>query len=254
MAMQSIGYPSSQTSSRGLTGYDLPKSTDSSRTILPQNKSGQSSLSSKIAMESYSSEKYAIEFTSGDGDKVSFSYEAVKYSSTTMELSAEGSKEDIKNLEKYVRNQLKEMTQKIVKDFLKDAGINVDGSEGADGIEGNDAVSQTAQIPEEWNAENTSQRIVDFALSFFDSFKGKGEEFLSKIKAAIEEGFKQAKEFFGDFEMPDSVSNLVKDTHDMIMSKLDAWAKEKGIQVDNGNEMPTTSANPKETTLVDMAA
>jgi hypothetical protein len=251
MALQSIGYPSAQTTSLGLPGYNLPKSTDSSRNLLPQNKTGQSSLSAKIAAESYSSEKYAIEFTSKDGDKVSFSYEAVKYSSTTMELSAEGSEEDIKDLEKYVRQQLKDMTQKIVKNFLKDAGIKVDDAESTDGTEG----SQAAQIPAEWNAENTSQRIVDFALSFYDSFKGKGDEFLTRIKNAIEDGFKQAKEFWGDAEIPDSVSNLVKDTHDLIMSKLDAWAKEKGIQADNETQLATSAAtDPIGATLVDMAA
>jgi len=254
MALQSIGYPSAQASSLGLPGYNLPKSTDSSRNLLQQNRSGQSSLSAKISAESYSSEKYAVEFTSKDGDKVSFSYEAIKYSSTSMEISAQGSKEDIKDLEKYVRNQLKEMTQKIVKDFLKNAGIEVDESESTNATEGTDVVNQTAQIPEEWNAENTSQRIVDFAVSFFDAFKGKGEEFLTKIKAAIEEGFKQAKEFWGDFEMPDSVSNLVKDTHDLIMSKLDAWAKEKGIVVDDNAEKVATVPNPEESAVLDMAA
>lgn len=254
MALQSIGYPSAQTASLGLPGYNLPKSTDSSRNLLPQSRNGQSSLSAKISAESYSSEKYAIEFTSKDGDKVSFSYEAVKYSKTTMELSAEGSEQDIKDLEKYVRKQLKEMTQKIVKDFLKDAGIKVDES---DNTEGTGVVNQSAQIPEEWNAENTSQRIVDFALSFYDAFKGKGEEFLSKIKGAIEEGFKQAKELWGDVEMPESVSNLVKDTYDLIMSKLDAWATENGIQVDNGSKMAakeTTVSDPSQVAAVDMAA
>ncbi len=250
MSLQSIGYPSTQPSSQGLAGYSFPKSTDSSRNLHSQNRSGQSSLNAIISAESYTSEKYAIEFTSKDGDKVSFSYEAVKYSSTTMELSAEGSKDDIKNLEKYVRNQLKEMSQKIVKDFLKNSGVNVDETGESNRT---DTINQTLQIPEEWNAENTSQRIVDFALSFFDSFKGKGEEFLSKIKAAIEEGFKQAKELWGNFEMPDSVSNLVKDTHDLIMSKLDAWAKENGIQVDAGAEKQT-AASESETAMVDMAA
>jgi hypothetical protein len=254
MALESIGYPSTQVSPLGLPGYNLPKSTDSSRNLIPQNRSGQSSLSAKISAESYSSEKYAIEFTSKDGDKVSFSYEAVKYSSTSMELSAEGSREDIRDLEKYVRKQLKEMTQKIVKDFLKEAGIKVDESDGAEGAKGTDVVSQAAQIPEEWNAENTSQRIVDFALSFYDSFKGKGEEFLTKIKAAIEEGFKQAKEFWGDVEMPEGVKNLVKDTYDLIMSKLDTWAKEKGIKADDGSEKVATASAPSEATVVDMAA
>lgn len=250
MSLQSIGYPYKQQSYQGLAGHNSPKSMDSSRNLQSQNRSGQSVLNAKISSESYTSEKYAIEFTSKDGDKVSFSYESVKYSSTSMELSAEGSKEDIKNLEKYVRNQLKEMSQKIVKDFLKNSGINVDDAEESNGT---DTINQTLQIPEEWNAENTSQRIVDFALSFFNAFEGKGEEFLTKIKGAIEEGFKQAKEFWGDFELPDSVSNLVKDTHDLIMSKLDAWARENGIQVDDKADKQPVVSKP-ETTMVDMAA
>jgi hypothetical protein len=105
---------------------------------------------------------------------------------------------------------------------MKDAGMDTTGTDETQ------STDTEVKIPEYWNAENTSQRIVDFATSFFDAFKGKGEEFLSKIKAAVEEGFKQAKDILGG-NLPDVASKLVNDTHDLVMAKFDKWAQEKGI-------------------------
>lgn len=227
MAIQEISSPlTSNSSALSLPGYNLTKS-DKDKGGVSSGASSGARLKASISSEYYSSQKYAVEFTSKDGDKVSFSYESVEYSKSSMEINAKGSKEDIAKLATFVKDQLKKMSSEIVKNFLKDAGIETDSSDDVSGAD------TAATIPEYWNAENTSQRVVDFAVSFFDAFKGKGDEFLSKIKAAIEDGFSQAKKVFGG-DFPDGVSKLISDTHDLIMKKLDSWA-EKTIPVENNS-------------------
>lgn len=225
MAIQELSSPlTSNSSAISLPGYNLNKAGKDNSGVSSGVASG-ARLKSSVSSEYYSSQKYAVEFTSKDGDKVSFSYEAVEYSKTEMAIDAKGSKEDIAKLSSFVKDQLKKMSSEIVKNFLKDAGIETESSDDV-------SVADTAAVvPEYWNAENTSQRVVDFAVSFFDAFKGKGEEFLSKIKAAIEDGFSQAKKAFGG-DYSSGVSKLISDTHDLIMKKLDSWA-EKSIPVES---------------------
>lgn len=184
-------------------------------------------LKGSIVHERYSAQKYALEFTSKDGDKVSFSVESIEYQKNSIEFSANGSKDDFNKLKTFVKDELRKMSKEIVKGFLKDAGIQNTDNENVNDIDSSD-------IPEYWNAENTSQRIVDFATSFFGAFKGDKGEFLSKIKEAIEKGFDQAKKMWGG-EFPKAASNLVKNTHDLIMEKLDEWAGEGNDSAENEN-------------------
>jgi hypothetical protein len=183
----------------------------------------QSSVSAKMVSEYYSSQSISVEYTSKDGDTVSFSMESVKYAKASMDLSATGNKDDMKALVDYIKDNFDKMRKEMIRGFLKSAGIDVPENEDAAKVDG----TETLQIPEEWNAENTSQRIVDFAVSFFDAFKGAGDEFLSTIKDAVEEGFKQARDMLG--ELPGQVSNLIDDTYKLVMEKLDAWGVEQGI-------------------------
>jgi gas vesicle protein len=228
VAIQELSSPlTSDSSALSLPGYNLNKADKDSRSVSSGVASG-ARLKTSISSEYYSSQKYAVEYTSKDGDKFSFSYEAVEYSKTEIAIDAKGSKEDIEKLSSFVKDQLKKMSNEIVKSFLKDAGIETGSSEDV-----NQTDPSAVTVPEYWNAENTSQRIVDFAVSFFDAFKGKGDEFLSKIKAAIEDGFSQAKKAFGD-DFSDGVSTLISDTHDLIMKKLDSWA-EKTIPVEKSD-------------------
>jgi hypothetical protein len=89
-------------------------------------------------------------------------------------------------------------------------------------------------LPEYWNAENTSQRIVDFALSFAGMFKGTDDEFVSMIKDAIEKGFSQAKDILGD--LPDPVGKLVEKTHALVMDKIDKWASDRAAAEISGGQ------------------
>lgn len=90
---------------------------------------------------------------------------------------------------------------------------------------------KAAEVPEEWNADNTSQRIVDFALSFRGQIEGMSdEEFVENIRSAIKDGFRSAK---GDMkEIPGPAAKLFNDTYEAAMKKLDdklaEWKKASG--------------------------
>lgn len=79
---------------------------------------------------------------------------------------------------------------------------------------------KAAEVPEEWNADNTSQRIVEFALSFRGQVEGMtDEEYVEKIRSAIQDGFRSAK---GDLkELPGPSAKLFNDTYEAAMKKLD---------------------------------
>jgi predicted transcriptional regulator len=186
----------------------------------------QTRLNATIEAESLSVQKYAFDYTSKDGDRVTLSMESVQYQKTTMNISAEGSPEEMQNISDYVTQQYAAMKDELIKAMKDSLGLVTDEETGKVTL-GSDEL----KIPDYWSAENTSQRIVDFAISFYNAFKGQGSEFLQMIKDAIEEGFKQAKDILGN--LPDNVNNLVQDTHDLTMKKLDEWAQKNGIIVDN---------------------
>jgi hypothetical protein len=82
-----------------------------------------------------------------------------------------------------------------------------------------DEETKAASVPDEWSADKASQRIVDFALSFQDQSKQGGTEFMSMMRDAIKEGFRQAKDMMG--EVPGPSAKLFNDTYKMAMDKLD---------------------------------
>lgn len=95
-----------------------------------------------------------------------------------------------------------------------------------------DPDTEVPEVPEYWNAENTSQRIVDFALSFQSAFEGEGSEFQERIVDAIKEGYKQAKEMLGD--LPGPAAKLFNDTYELTMEKLDQhFGKDQNNEVAN---------------------
>ena len=67
-----------------------------------------------------------------------------------------------------------------------------------------------------FGVEQTSDRIVDFAISAF----GNDPARLDEMKAAIEDGFQQAASAFGG-ELPE----ISHQTYEAIMGKLDAFAE-----------------------------
>lgn len=163
----------------------------------------------------YSSHSVKLQYTTKDGDTVSFSYESQELLHTSLKIDKESGKEDYKNFAKLVKDEINKMKKVHINQFLKQMGFSVS--------ETDDVENETGklQIDEYWNAENTSQRIVDFAVSFYSLFEGSSDEYLEKIKEAVTDGFNQAKEIL--VSLPEPVADLMNSTFDMVMTKLDLW-------------------------------
>ncbi|MBN1127354.1 MAG: DUF5610 domain-containing protein [Chitinispirillaceae bacterium] len=184
-------------------------------------RSGTSTLNASLQTEYLNVQTLSMEFMSKDGDKVSLSFESIKYQKTLLNIDASGSPEDIGKVVDYIKKQYEDMKNAVLKEFIKNMGGTVGETQETE-------AQKKLNIPEYWNAENTSQRIVDFALQFFDAFSGAGEDFLQIIKDAIDKGFAEARDLLGD--VPGPVSSLINDTYELVMQKLDNWAKETGIE------------------------
>jgi hypothetical protein len=210
--------------------YDNPAQTltQGGRNNLKSGSSNTVHLSATLEAEYLKADSYAIDYTSKDGDRVTFSSQSVQYQKEVLQIEADGSPEDMKKIVDYIKKEYAKMKDDLGKLFLNNGDNNVDGTQDTTGT------TADLKIPDYWNADNTSQRIVDFATSLFDAFKGKGEDFLKLIKDAIEQGFKEAKDAFG--KLPDNISKLIGDTHDLVMQKLDTWAKDKGIPVNSTSD------------------
>lgn len=81
-----------------------------------------------------------------------------------------------------------------------------------------------------FNAENTAERIYNFATSFYETYlstSGKTDseesrkEYKEIIGEAIDDGFEQALSILGD--LPDEVASEVQNTRDIIFKKLDSF-------------------------------
>jgi hypothetical protein len=87
------------------------------------------------------------------------------------------------------------------------------------GINGGKDVEE-AKVPDYWNAENTSQRIVDFAMSFRGlAPELSDEEYIEQVRAAVEKGYKLAKKDIGD--LPGPSAKLFNNTYNLTMKKFD---------------------------------
>ncbi len=79
---------------------------------------------------------------------------------------------------------------------------------------------KAADVPEYWNAENTSQRIIDFAMSFRElAPELSDEEYIEQVRKAVDLGYKQAKQAVGD--LPGPSAKLFNDTYNLTMKKFD---------------------------------
>jgi len=79
---------------------------------------------------------------------------------------------------------------------------------------------EAADVPEYWNAENTSQRIVDFAMSFRSLASGlDDEEYIEQMREAVQKGYTLAKKAIGD--LPGPSAKLFNDTYNLTMKKFD---------------------------------
>jgi len=119
-----------------------------------------------------------------------------------------------------IRNTLMQSINQS-KEALKAAGVefakydsksilyNLDGKE-----------VEEAKVPDYWNADNTSKRIVDFAMSFRGlATELSDEEYITQVRDAVEKGFRLAKKDLGD--LPGPSAKLFNNTYNLTMKKFD---------------------------------
>jgi hypothetical protein len=140
---------------------------------------------------------------------------------------------DLRAWAKEAEREVRKQQRAILEQMLKQAGKHVDSGDGkflavclpaGGGAEGAREPQAEVQVPEYWNAENTSDRIVHFATQMAEISGLDPEEFVEKIKDAIDSGFEQAKQATG--ELTGAAAKLNQDTHDLVFSKLSKWLEE----------------------------
>jgi len=128
------------------------------------------------------------------------------------------SEEDAQRLRDTLQNELLSYKEQIIKHFIEQNGGTVQDSEPVENDP--EVAALEARMPDYWSAENTAQRIVDFATSFLSAFEGENSEFFSIIRGAIEDGIGEAKALLGN--LPGPVGKLIDKTHRLVFEKLDA--------------------------------
>lgn len=114
--------------------------------------------------------------------------------------------------------------RRIIEDLLRRQGIEIGklGELKSEDVKVDQkARDEAKQMIEEGgplSAESVSDRIVDFAKAISDGDKSR----LSVLRDAIDQGFEEAKDFFGG-ELPE----ISTQTYDLIQEKLDAWESEE---------------------------
>ena len=125
-----------------------------------------------------------------------------------------------------IKEEFLAMNERIINKFIESVGgEKVDETEGVE-------YKEIEGLPEYWNAENTSQRIVDFATSFYGLAESGGKEYYELMRNAIETGFNEAMNILG--ELPGEVNDLAHRTYELALEKLEAWAVEMGIELEEG--------------------
>jgi hypothetical protein len=178
---------------------------------------------------SLSADTLSVNYTNSDGDSVTLSMEHIEYQKAMLAFSGDKDSEEWKKIVDKVKEEYLEFRERIIKKFIE--SLDSDSQESAGETE-TAAPAQDAEIPglpEYWNAENTSQRIVDFAVSFYGVAEATGKEYYDMMRSAIEEGFNQAMGELGS--LPDAVNSLAHKTIELALEKLEQWAVNQGIDV-----------------------
>lgn len=137
-----------------------------------------------------------------------------------------------------VAEEVRKQQKRILEETLKRSGKFMPGCEGRfivvyeapDGTGAADAAGKgdkddcEAGIPEYWNAENTSDRIVHFATQMAE-IAGKDPDFAQTIMKAVADGFDQANAETGP--LPGAAGELNRKTRELTFSKLSKWLEER---------------------------
>lgn len=96
---------------------------------------------------------------------------------------------------------------------------------------------QNGTIDDYWSAEQTAQRIYDFARTL----AGDDDSKLETLRKAVQTGFKQAGATFSKNTGMSGLPSICQDTYKQVMDKFDDWAKEsKGTSSTSSSKNEST--------------
>lgn len=151
-------------------------------------------------------------------------------------------KGDLEKLSQSVSTVQKEIRSQLESYF---GILNPDDSEdnSATFLPPDDASAQ--ELKDFYNPQNTANRIVEFATSFFDVYKNnhttESEEenvtqFSTMIEDAVTKGFEEAQKVLGDLDKLDEIGKNIKHTFSLVMEGIDQFRHENfnklGIEPD----------------------
>jgi hypothetical protein len=158
---------------------------------------------------------------------------------------------DLRKWAKEVEHELRLQQQRLLEQYLKQSGRHVDSGDGkflivyipGPGEKANaEGSEEEASVPEYWNAENTSDRIVHFATQMAEISGMDPEEFAKTMMKAVGDGFDQANAETG--ELPGAAGKLNRDTRELVFSKLTKWLEErKGMPYNEGAQSNASSTS-----------
>ena len=171
----------------------------------------------------YFKEELNVKYQNQDGDFLELSYTSESLNAFSATASTENGAD-----KEFFSRMLEDLNQFILTQERNILEIFFGGNEyfrTVSPVEGEEIdPAEELGIPEYWNAENTSQRIVDFATSFFEVSGKDADEFGRIIIDAVKQGFKEANEILGD--LPGAAGRLIAQTQSLTLEKLDAWVEQ----------------------------
>jgi len=173
----------------------------------------------------YSYEKINLKYTSKDGDRFELSYNNEKVNTFVANISETDQEENklfnnlFEKLNEYILEQERHLLEIL---FGENTPLKASNTENKEIQTSGSSLEQN--IPEYWNAENTSQRIVDFATSFSSLSNKDTGEYGEMMIEAVKKGFEEANAILGN--LPDAVGELISETQRLTFEKLDAWISE----------------------------
>jgi len=141
---------------------------------------------------------------------------------------------------KGVQDEHRKLQANIVKSMLVSAGIignngkidwnSIFDLEIPESEKGLTAEQLIEMLPNAWKPDAVAERIIDFAVSFYEKSGLSGEEFYEKVRAAIDSGFAAADKEIGG-KLPGNIKEVIAYTRQAVYERLDKWAEAMGIQI-----------------------
>ncbi len=210
-------------------GADLPQKNHGVSSHQKQKNGG-----TNVSAAHYSSDKVTLSYENDKGDKVKLEMEHSQFHSVKMDNYSDADKEKWQSIVKDIREQFEQFKADAISDMLnlgegeslaKGVNLNIEKMSPEELQIRTDELIE--KMPEMWRPEAVSDRIVEFATNFFGSTESEGEDFYNLALSSIEEGFKLAGDDLG--KLPGDIANVIKQTRELVMEKLERWAEEQGI-------------------------